>query len=252
MEMPPPFGPHSFDNLKHYLSGVIASLPEPPKAVLVISAHWEEVVPTVSTSAAPGMIYDYYGFPEHTYQLQYPAPGSPELAKHIQALLQQAGIDAASDERRGFDHGVFVPMLIIDPQARIPVVMLSLDKSLDPARHIAIGEALAPLRDEGVLILASGNSYHNLRLVFDDNPHESVSFDEWLNETITLTDPEARKERLSHWRDAPGGVESHPREEHLIPLMVAVGAAGSDPGNATFREQIGGKAYTCFSFNHAS
>src|SRR3984893_14879953 len=134
-----PFGSHAFDGLKSHFAGLLAGLPQRPRAILVVSAHWEGHIPTVSTAAAPSMLYDYFGFPPHTYELQYPAPGSPELAKHVRNLLQRAGIDVGTDSRRGFDHGVFVPMLIIDPRAAIPVVMLSLCRDLDPAHHLAIG-----------------------------------------------------------------------------------------------------------------
>jgi aromatic ring-opening dioxygenase catalytic subunit (LigB family) len=149
MEFGPPFGPHAFDKLRAYLAGLIAGLPERPKAILMISGHWEEDRPTVSTAAKPGMLFDYSGFPEHTYQLSYPAPGAPALAERVRGLLHAAKIDCGTDGARGFDHGVFVPQLIIDPKAEIPVVMLSMRHDLDPAAHIAMGRALEPLRDEG-------------------------------------------------------------------------------------------------------
>ena len=247
MEFGPPFGPHGFDKLRAYLSGLLASLAERPKAILVISGHWEEDRPTVSTAAAPGMLFDYYGFPPHTYQLSYPAPGSPALALQVRGLLQQAGIDCRTDGSRGFDHGVFVPQLIIDPEAKIPVVMLSMQHDLDPARHIAIGAALAPLRNESVLIIGSGSSYHNLRRFFDGDGRDSLTFDDWLNETVT-TDPRQRDARLVGWAKAPAARACHPREEHLIPLMVAAGAGGEDRGRRTFRDLLGDKAVSCFAF----
>jgi aromatic ring-opening dioxygenase catalytic subunit (LigB family) len=203
MEFGPPFSPRAFDTLRTYLAGLIASLPERPKAILVISGHWEESQPTVGTAAAPGMLFDYYGFPPHTYQLSYPAPGAPDLAKQVQALLQQAGIACGTDGTRGFDHGVFVPQLIIDPEAKIPVVMLSMRHDLDPATHVAMGEALAPLRDAGVLILGSGSSYHNLRQFFDGDSRASIAFDDWLTETATQPDAAARNARLLNWSKAP-------------------------------------------------
>ena len=149
MDWPPPFGPHAWDGLKDYLAGVLKSLPERPKAFLVVTAHWETEQPTVSVNPKPGMLYDYYGFPEHTYKLSYPAPGDPELAAEVKRLIEAAGLPVATDGERGFDHGVFVPFLIVDPKAEIPVVMLSLRKDLDPAFHIKLGKALAPLRDQG-------------------------------------------------------------------------------------------------------
>ena len=248
MDFPAPMGPHAYDGLRDYLSALIGGLPAAPRAIVMVSAHWEEAAPTVSAAPAPGMLFDYYGFPPHTYRLSYPAPGEPQLAERVRGLLGAAGIAAGTDAARGFDHGVFVPMLIADPSARIPVVMLSLEGSLDPERHLAIGAALAPLRAEEVLIIGSGSSYHNLRAIFDGGDGGSVAFDAWLNETATAVDPAARRARLIDWRHAPNARACHPREEHLIPMMVAVGAAGEDPGRATFRGRIGGKAYSCFSF----
>ena len=248
MEFGPPFGPHGFDKLRAYLAGLIASLPERPKAILVVSAHWEEDRPTVSTAKAPGMLFDYYGFPPHTYQLSYPAPGAPDLAVQVRDLLGKAGIACDTDDRRGYDHGVFVPQLIIDPKAEIPVAMLSMRHDLDPAAHLAIGAALEPLRDEGVLIIGSGSSYHNLREFFDGASGASVVFDDWLNETVSDPDPTKRNAGLTAWRKAPNARACHPREDHLIPLMVAAGAAGSDPGRRSFRDLLGGKAVSCFSF----
>ncbi len=248
MEFPEPFGPRAYDGLRAYLAGLMASLPAPPRAIVMVSAHWEADVPTVGTAPAPQMLFDYYGFPPHTYRLRYGAPGSPELAERVVTLLRAAGGAAATDPARGFDHGVFVPMLIIDPEARIPVVTLSLTHDLDPARHLAIGAALAPLRAENVLIIGSGSSYHNLRAIFAGGEGGSVAFDEWLNETATGVAPAVRRTRLIDWRSAPNARACHPRAEHLIPLMVAVGAAGDDPGRTDFRGTIGAKAYSCFRF----
>jgi aromatic ring-opening dioxygenase catalytic subunit (LigB family) len=248
MEFGPPFGPHAFDKLRAYLAGLIASLPERPKAILVVSGHWEESRPTVSTAARPGMLFDYYGFPPHTYRLSYPAPGAPDLAQRVRGLLQAAGIDCGTDDKRGFDHGVFVPQLIIDPKAEIPVVMLSMRHDLDPAAHIAMGRALAPLRDEGVLIVGSGSSYHNLRLFFSGDGRASVPFDDWLTETATEPDAAQRNARLVDWEKAPNARLCHPREDHLIPLMVAAGAAGDDIGRRSFHDRIGNQAVSCFSF----
>lgn len=247
-DLPPPLGPHAYDGLRDYFSGLLATLTERPAAVMVISAHWEAAVPTLATTPAPGMLYDYYGFPPHTYELRYPAPGSPELAMRALQLLGGAGIAAGTDAERGFDHAVFVPMLIIDPAARIPVVTLSLQRDLDPAFHLAVGAALAPLRDEGVLLLGSGSSYHNLPHIFKAGPHTSVEFDAWLNDTAVLADAETRWRNLINWTQAPGALGSHPRAEHLLPLMVAVGAAGSDAGRNVFHQPIGGKLYSCFAF----
>jgi len=160
---PPPGAPHLWDNMADYLKSIAASLPETPRALLVISAHWETARPTLNVAARPGMLYDYYGFPEHTYRLQYPAPGAPDLAPKVQALLADAGIAVDLDGARDYDHGVFVPLMLAFPDADVPILQLSLRQDLDPAAHLAMGRALEPLRDEGVLILGSGMSFHNLR-----------------------------------------------------------------------------------------
>lgn len=250
MDFPPPLGPKAYESLRVFLDGLIGSLPARPKSVLVVSAHWEAPVPTVGSGEAPGMLYDYYGFPPHTYELSYPAPGNPALAARVQELLSRAGIASAADAERGFDHAVFVPMLIADPKAEIPVVTLSLQEDMDPEAHLAVGRALAPLRDEGVLILASGSSYHNLRDIFRGGEASSVEFDTWLRETAEAA-PDLRTSRLIDWEAAPGARACHPREEHLIPLMVAVGAAEHEPGATVYHARIGGKPYSCFAFGAA-
>ena len=248
MSYPPPIGAHGFDKLRAYLAGLIAGLPERPKAILVISGHWEEDRVTVSTSPAPPMLFDYYGFPPHTYQLSYPAPGDPALAARVRDLLGKAGIASEENATRGFDHGVFVPFLIVDPDASIPVVMMSLESNLDAARHLAIGAALAPLRDEGVLIVGSGNSFHNLRTFFDGEAGASLQFDQWLTETVQSADPAVRATGLKAWDRAPAARLCHPREEHLIPLMVAAGASQGDAGSVAFHDMIGGKAISGYAF----
>lgn len=248
MTFPEPFGAHAFDTLRDHLAGLVATLPAPPKAFLVISAHWEADRPTVGTAAAPAMLFDYYGFPEHTYRLAYPAPGAPQLAEEARALLEEGGIATATDEVRGFDHGVFVPFLIIDPEARIPVVTISMQRDLDPAFHIEMGAALAPLRDAGVCIVGSGNSYHNLQRFMDGEEREAAAFDAWLDETVCASDPDVRNAGLVAWTGAPAARACHPREDHLLPLMVAAGAAGRDVGRRTFADAIGGKAISCFAF----
>lgn len=248
IEFPPPFGPHAWDGLAAYLRSVAGRLPEPPKAILMVSAHWEAPRPTVGTAGRPAMIYDYYGFPEHTYRLNYPAPGSPELGARVLALLDAAGIDAAADPTRGFDHGVFVPLLLMFPEAAIPVVPLSIRSDYDPAAHLALGAALAPLRDEGVLIVGSGLTYHNLRRFQDGDGRAAAAFDAWLTEAVTEPDPARRDAALARWETAPFAHEAHPQPDHLIPLMVAAGAAAADRGRSSFAEAIGGKAMSCFEF----
>lgn len=250
-DLPEPFGPHAFDRLRGYLTGLLDSLPARPKAFLIISAHWEMPVPTVSVAAAPQMLFDYYGFPEYTYRLNYPAPGEPEVALHVKGFLEKAGIAAATDDQHGFDHGVFVPFLIIDPAGSIPAVMLSLRQDLDPAAHIATGAALEPLRDENILIVGSGSSYHNLGRFFDGNEQVAATFDDWLVEAVTAPDAKTRNAKLIAWEKAPNARACHPREEHLLPLMVAAGAAGTDKGHRTFGDVIGGKAISCFAFGNS-
>lgn len=237
-----------FENLGTYLRGIDSSIGVRPKAVLVISGHWEAERPTVNTGKNPPLYFDYYGFPEHTYHLEYAASGAPELAKQVQDLLGQAGIETGTDGARGYDHGVFVPFMLIYPDADIPIVQLSLQENLDPAEHIAIGKALAPLRDQGVLIVGSGMSYHNLREFFKGNEEASKNFDVWLNEAVTDTNTSMRDEKLIAWTDAPSARACHPREDHLIPLMVAVGAAGGDVGRNVYSDIIFGKTVSCFQF----
>jgi aromatic ring-opening dioxygenase catalytic subunit (LigB family) len=245
MDFPEPFQ-GGFDRLRDYLAGVLDRLPQRPSAVLLVTAHWEAPRVTLSTAAAPPMLYDYYGFPEHTYRLSYPAPGAPDLARQARDLLEAAGIACDEDDSRGFDHGVFVPMLVIDEEARIPVLMVSIERSFDPARHLAIGRALEPLRDQNVLIVGSGNSFHNLRAYGQPGPADA--FDAWLQNAATDPDPERRAERLTAWASAPGARFSQPREDHLIPLMVAAGAAGADPGVVDFHDALFGKPATGFLY----
>ena len=226
----------TWDKTAAWLRGLAETLPERPKAIVVISGHWEAPVFTVATSPAPGMIYDYSNFPPHTYQLQYPAPGSPALAHRIVDLLRAHGLPAATDSARGFDHGVFIPFLLVFPDAEIPVVPLSLKAGLDPEEHMAAGRALASLRDEGVLIVGSGMSYHNMAgFRSPAATTDSETFDRWLTSAVE-SDADARRDALAHWSKAPAGRASHPREEHLLPLMVAVGAGGGDRGERVFSD----------------
>jgi aromatic ring-opening dioxygenase catalytic subunit (LigB family) len=234
---------------QHFLEGLAATLPEAPKAILVISGHWEEPAFTASAAAQPELIFDYSGFPAHTYQLTWPASGSPELAQRVSALLQQAGLPMAVSATRGFDHGVFVPLKVAFPEAQIPVVTLSLASSLDPALHLAAGQALAPLRDKGVLIVGSGMSFHNLRVYLGPETLERArAFDVWLTHAVESPAAE-RNELLTHWHEAPFAAFSHPREEHLIPLMVAAGAGGDQPGRRIFTDEPMGAAISAYRFD---
>jgi aromatic ring-opening dioxygenase catalytic subunit (LigB family) len=234
---------------ERFLAGVAATLPSRPRALLVISGHWEEPAFTVSTAPHPELIFDYYGFPPHTYQLTWPAPGEPELARRVKALLEDAGLPTAESATRGYDHGVFVPLKVAFPEAQIPVVTLSLVESLDPGLHIAAGRALAPLRDEGVLIIGSGMTFHNLRAYMQPQTLGlSRVFDHWLTGAVEQAGPE-RTAQLAHWSAAPSAAFAHPREEHLIPLMVAAGAGGEAPGKRIFGDEPMGAAISAFRFN---
>lgn len=231
-----------------YLRGLRDLPAERPQALLVISAHWEAPVATVMTAEHPAMLYDYYGFPPEAYHLRWPAPGAPALAGRVRALLDGAGIMSADDGERGFDHGTFVPLMLSHPDADVPTLQLSLVRGLDPAAHLAIGRALAPLRDEGVFILGSGMSYHNMRGFGDPRQRgHAEAFDAWLRET-TGAPREQRDERLLHWSGAPSARHSHPREEHLLPLMVVAGAAGDDVGSVDFSGTVMGLRVSAHRF----
>jgi aromatic ring-opening dioxygenase catalytic subunit (LigB family) len=234
--------------MEDYLKGLAASLPAKPRAILVVSGHWEAPA-FVFTGADehPGLIFDYYGFPPETYQLAWPAPGAPWLAERGRALIEEAGLPAAVDPARGFDHGVFVPLKVAFPDADVPVVQMSLHASLDPALHLAAGKALAPLRDEGVLIIGSGMSFHNLRAYGDPRVRQpAAEFDRWLVDAAEAP-PAQRAQLLADWQAAPWARLCHPREEHLLPLMVAAGASES-PGSHDFGEEVLSGAVSGFRF----
>ncbi len=242
--------PAQLRSLADYLRSLSAVPAERPRAVLMISAHWEEPRPTVMTAERPPMLYDYYGFPEEAYRITWPAPGQPELASRVRALLGARGIATDVSADRGFDHGAFVPLKLTWPAADMPTVQLSLRQGLDPEEHLAIGRALAPLRDEGVFILGSGMSYHNMRGFMRggaDVAEASGAFDAWLGETVAL-DAAERDRRLARWASAPGARQSHPREEHLLPLMVVAGAAGDDRGRAAWQGELMSARISAFHF----
>jgi aromatic ring-opening dioxygenase catalytic subunit (LigB family) len=237
---------------QRFLKGLAGTLPEKPKAVLVVSEHWEEPAFTASAAEHPPLIFDYSGFPEHTYKLTWPAPGDPVLAERVTDLLKGAALPGAIDPGRGFDHGVFVPLKVAFPEPDIPVVTLSLAAGrageLDPALHLAAGRALEPLRDEGVLIAASGMSFHNLRAYMRPGTAELArDFDAWLTRGVESPAAE-RTELLGHWERAPHARFAHPREEHLIPLMVAAGAGGQEPGKRIFSDEPMGAAISAYRF----
>jgi aromatic ring-opening dioxygenase catalytic subunit (LigB family) len=225
------------------------TLPFRPEAVLMISAHWEAAAFTLMSHPRPPMLYDYYGFPRQTYEIVYPAPGQPRLAERVRELIDEAGLPTAVDAERGFDHGAFVPMAVAWPDASMPIVQLSLRAGLDPATHLALGRALAPLRDEGVLVVGSGLSWHNLRALGPQARAASQQFDAWLQQTVASL-PAERAARLTRWTEAPAARAAHPREEHLLPLMVAAGAALDDAGDCPYREEhvYGGVTVSSFRF----
>jgi aromatic ring-opening dioxygenase catalytic subunit (LigB family) len=237
----PPMPPGFWDGLGAHLHGLGAEIGAKPKAVLVISAHWETPVPTVHEAASHSLFYDYYNFPEHTYRLTYPVLGAPAVAARTRSLLEAAGIETAGEAERGLDHGVFIPFMLIYPEADVPIVQLSLRSDLSPERHLEIGRALTPLRDEGVLIVGSGLSYHNFGAASSPRALDAAdAFDAWLTATVT-GDPLAREAGLVAWSEAPGGRMSHPREEHLLPLMVAAGAAEGEAGRRIYSDRLGGR-----------
>jgi len=244
-----PFGDKAeLDALAAYLRSV-RSLPKtPPKALLVVSAHWEEPVPTVMSSPNPPMFYDYYGFPPESYRITWPAPGEPALARRVRALLGTAGFETAENDQRGYDHGTFVPLKLTYPDADVPTVQLSLKRGLDPKEHLAMGRALAPLRDEGVFIVGSGMTFHNMRGFGNPSARApSEQFDAWLRESTTLPQAE-RDARLAEWSKAPAARVVHPREEHLLPLMVIAGAAGEARATVPYNGTIMGLRLSAYHF----
>jgi len=242
----------AYAKLEAALAGMPRQIGITPKAVLMISAHWEEPQFTLTSSPKPPMIYDYGGFPEYTYHIHYDAPGDPALAARVKALLEASGIAAQLDPERGFDHGAFTPLNVIYPNADVPVVQLSLKTGLDPATHLGMGRALSSLRDEGVLIVGSGLSYHNLREFFSPRAWgPSKEFDAWLNGALLGGSSADRSKLLAAWKSAPSARAAHPREEHLLPLMVAVGAAGDDIAELTYHEKdfLGGITVSSYRFS---
>ena len=246
-----PGDPHLWDNMAAMLRSIPGRLPRKPDAILVITAHWEEAVFTFTGAPQPRLEYDYYGFPAHTYELTYKAPGAPQLAQQAARLLTDAGIAATVDHQAPWDHGVFIPLKVAFPEEDIPVLAMSLKSGLDPADHLAAGQALQSLRQQNVLIIGSGLSYHNLRAFFNpasqaDND-AAEAFDDWLMHAVGQPDTD-RQALLQQWSQAPGARRVHPREEHLLPLMVVAGAGSDSPGHVFYREDILGKAVSAIQF----
>ena len=243
----------TYDVLEASLADMPRQLGGKPKAVLVISSHWEERQPTLSSHPAPPMIYDYQGFPAHTYQISYKAPGSPELAARAAGLLEAAGFAAALDPLRGFDHGTFSMLYPVFPEADVPVVQLSLQHGFDPIKHIEMGRALRGLRSEGVAIIGSGLSFHNLRQFGPGGRLASHQFDDWLQLVLLKLTPAERSAALLNWDQAPYARMAHPREEHLMPLMVALGAAEDEEAACVYHEDafFGSLAVSSFRFGQS-
>ena len=242
--------PDAWHKMGNFLKKLASTLPSKPHAIVLISAHWLEPIVSVTGGKNPDLIYDYDGFPAHTYELKYPASGDPELAKQIVNVLEDANIPAKVDAYRGFDHGMFIPMMLLFPDANIPVVQLSLNSNLDPQTQLELGQALEKLRDDGILIIGSGMSFHNMR-GYGDPRFGKVSdeFDQWLTHAME-SDPTQRYESLLKWESAPSARLCHPprQEEHLLPLMVAAGAASSDKGRKVFSDRVMETELSAFVF----
>lgn len=220
---------------RRFLESLADALPERPGAILVVSAHWETARPAVNAVAVNGTIHDFYGFPPALYEIRYPAPGSPDLAERVRQLLSDGGLAADIDTARGLDHGVWVPLRLAFPAADIPVVQLSVQTDLGPLHHLELGRLLAPLREEGVLIVGSGSFTHDLssfreyaRRIDAPEPDWVTRFTDWMEQALA---GERWDDLLQYRRLAPEALRNHPTEEHLLPIFVAMGAGGGAPRN---------------------
>ena len=238
--------------LTHFISQLGETLPT-PSAIVVVSAHWESANPALTAAENPSLLFDYSGFPAQSYQLSYPAPGAPQLAGQIAEKLQQAGFNPQLNASRGWDHGVFVPLLMLRPQADIPVLQLSLLKGLDPATHIALGEAIRLLRAQNVVIIGSGMSFHNMRAFFQPQLVSTAQVSEFnqylldsLSDTLNYTE---QASRLSNWLSAPHARLMHPREEHLLPLHVCFGAAKGSKAQLLFKDDVLNREVLAFGWS---
>ncbi|XP_020206903.1 extradiol ring-cleavage dioxygenase [Cajanus cajan] len=228
--------------------------PQTPTSILIISGHWDTKIPTVNVvDSINDTIHDFYGFPREMYQLKYPAPGAPKLARRVKELLKKSGFGRVDEDRnRGLDHGAWVPLFLMYPQADIPVCQLSVQSNKDGTHHYNIGKALAPLKDEGVLIMGSGSAVHNLRAL---NPHSTVApwaleFDNWLKDALL----QGRYEDVNHYEQkAPHAKQAHPWPDHLYPLHVAIGAAGQNSKAKLIHSgiELGSLSYASYQFTSA-
>jgi len=234
---------------KEFLTGFSSQLPR-PKSILIVSAHWQSGIPTLTTAEAPQTVYDFSGWPQQLYSLQYPAKTDVDLIERTRALLRGAGIVAREDEKRGYDHGTWVPLLLAYPKADVPVVQLSLQQDGSARRHFEIGQALSPLRDEGVLIIGSGVATHNLGSMAPEGtlaPNWAKDFDQWLDNNI-----QARNlEHLLEFPNTPAEARrAHPTPEHLMPIFVAMGAGWSGGHSSRLHHSYsyGSISMACFAF----
>jgi len=235
---------------RNFLSGLGDTLGQ-PRAILCISAHWETATPMVSAAPAPETIHDFYGFPRALYEISYPAPGAEALAERAAALLAATGLECGIDTERGLDHGAWVPLMLMYPAADVPVIQLSVLPATSADTHIAMGRALAALRHDGVLVLASGSAVHNLRHFVPDGkdvPDWAISFDDWLTEAVETSSAERIGGYLAEHPDA---LTAHPTAEHFLPLPVAFGAAGEEPkGRVLYRGFMDGAlSMAAFAFD---
>lgn len=215
------------------------------KAIILVTAHWEENIVTISSGKHHDLYFDYYGFPPESYKYTYDAPGDPETAERIHEALKTAGIPSKLDPKRGWDHGVFVPMMLINPAADIPIIQVSVLKNQDPEDHYKLGQVLNEFRKEGIAVFGSGMSYHNMRQFrFGRNNNRVVNkeFDDYLFKVCTAEEEKARRDGLLLWREQTGANEAHPIEaaEHLMPLLVIAGAGGSKAGERIFNWDMSG------------
>ena len=235
---------------KRFLQRLGKGLPR-PKAILVISAHWSAPIATVGTAKSPETIHDFYGFPQALYRYSYPASGAPDIAKRAKVLLQKSGFETRLDNDRGLDHGAWSPLVLVYPEADIPIFQLSLLDSGDAQRHFDLGRALQPLRQEGVMILGSGAATHNLG---DLNPsHGPVrepyqDFERWL---VTTVENNQDEQLIAFENEGPSAKLAHPTTEHFLPLLVALGAAGDNTRPQCLHRSFdyGNLAMTCFGWD---
>lgn len=226
-------------SIRKFLKEIPKTLPI-PKTILLISAHWEASPVRILSKKEPNLYYDYYGFPKELYNFKYPIKNDLNLVDKITSIFEKNSIAYKLDDTRDYDHGVFVPLLLMYPEANIPVVQISLVKGLDVETHLKIGEALAPLRNEEVLIIGSGSSFHGffLDVKKKELTKHSENFDSYLEDVCLNKNytPNERKKKLIEWKKAPSAKYAHPREEHLLPLMVNVGAAGGSVGERIYED----------------